>query len=57
MSAPVPRRRLGSHGPLVSAIGFGGAVLSPGYYEPVVDEVSLDVLRYAIDLGVNLIDT
>jgi aryl-alcohol dehydrogenase-like predicted oxidoreductase len=57
MTAAVPRRRLGSNGPVVSAIGFGGAVLSPGYYEPVEDDVSIDVLRYAIDSGINLIDT
>ncbi|QDX80533.1 hypothetical protein B9N43_04260 [Denitratisoma sp. DHT3] len=51
------RRRLGSQGPLASAIGFGAAVLSPGYYEPVEDAAAIDVLRYALDCGINLIDT
>ncbi|MBP1686481.1 MAG: aldo/keto reductase, partial [Deltaproteobacteria bacterium] len=57
MTSEVPRRRLGVNGPLVSAIGFGGAVLSPGYYEPVEDAGCIDTLRYAIDAGINLIDT
>lgn len=51
------RRRLGSRGPEVSAIGFGSAVLSPGYYEPIDDGAALDVLRHALDRGIDLIDT
>lgn len=57
MTRDVSCRRLGRNGPSVSAIGFGGAVLSPGYYEPVEDDASIDTLRYAIDCGINLIDT
>ncbi|MFI5394123.1 MAG: aldo/keto reductase [Candidatus Binatia bacterium] len=57
MRKEVPRRQLGIYGPLVSAIGFGCAVLSPGYYEPVEDDVSIDTVRYALDSGINLIDT
>ena len=38
MSKKVPHRLLGKGGPRVSAIGFGGAVLSPGYFESVDDE-------------------
>lgn len=53
----LPRRRLGTDGPLVSAIGFGGAVLSPGYYEPVEDAGCIATLQYAIDAGIDLIDT
>ena len=53
----MPRRQLGTNGPWVSAIGFGGAVLSPGYYEPVDDDTAVDTLRYALDQGVTLIDT
>jgi len=53
----MPRRQLGTNGPRVSAIGFGGAVLSPGYYEPVDDDTAVDTLRYALDQGVTLIDT
>lgn len=57
MTKPIPHRRLGTNGPSVSAIGFGAAVLSPGYYEPVEDGASIDTVRYALDCGVNLIDT
>jgi len=57
MTKPIPHRRLGTNGPSVSAIGFGAAVLSPGYYEPVEDTASIDTVRYALDCGVNLIDT
>jgi aryl-alcohol dehydrogenase-like predicted oxidoreductase len=57
MRKEVPRRQLGIYGPLVSAIGFGCAVLSPGYYEPVEDDASIDTVRYALDAGINLIDT
>jgi aryl-alcohol dehydrogenase-like predicted oxidoreductase len=57
MTKPVPHRRLGTNGPSVSAIGFGAAVLSPGYFEPVEDTASIDTVRYALDCGVNLIDT
>jgi len=53
----ISQRRLGNNGPLVSAIGFGAAVLSPGYYEPVDDDTAIDTLRHALDCGVNLIDT
>ena len=53
----MPRRQLGTNGPRVSAIGFGGAVLSPGYYEPVDDDTAIDTLRYALDQGITLIDT
>jgi aryl-alcohol dehydrogenase-like predicted oxidoreductase len=57
MTKPIPYRQLGTNGPSVSAIGFGAAVLSPGYYEPVEDTASIDTVRYALDCGVNLIDT
>jgi aryl-alcohol dehydrogenase-like predicted oxidoreductase len=57
MTTEVPRRQLGNAGPHVSAIGLGGAVLSPGYFEAVEDETSIDMIRHALDCGVNLIDT
>lgn len=57
MTQTIRQHRLGSNGPLVSAIGFGAAVLSPGYYEPVDDDTAIDTLRHALDCGVNLIDT
>lgn len=57
MTPPVLRRRLGRDGPVVSAIGIGAAVLSPGYYEPIDDAAAIDVVRYGIDCGLNFIDT
>jgi aryl-alcohol dehydrogenase-like predicted oxidoreductase len=57
MTKAVPHRRLGTNGPSVAAIGLGGAVLSPGYFEAVEDEVAIDTIRYALDSGFNLIDT
>lgn len=53
----IPHRRLGAEGPSVSAIGFGGAVLSPGYYEAVEDSAAIDTVRFALDSGLNFIDT
>ncbi len=57
MSKTIPHRRLGTDGPSVGAIGFGAAVLSPGYFEAVEDEISIDTIRHALDCGINLIDT
>jgi aryl-alcohol dehydrogenase-like predicted oxidoreductase len=50
------QRRLGKHGPLVSAIGLGCMGMSMGY-GPGDDAESLRTLHRAIDLGVTLIDT
>lgn len=51
------QRRLGKNGPSVSAIGYGAMVLSPGIYGSVNDEASLRTLHYALDHGLNFIDT
>jgi aryl-alcohol dehydrogenase-like predicted oxidoreductase len=50
------QRRLGSQGPLTSAIGFGAMGLS-GVYGAAQDAESEKLLRRALDLGVSLIDT
>jgi aryl-alcohol dehydrogenase-like predicted oxidoreductase len=49
-------RSLGSHGPRVSEIGFGGWALG-GQWGPQDDEVSRQALRTAVERGVNFIDT
>jgi aryl-alcohol dehydrogenase-like predicted oxidoreductase len=49
-------RKIGTNGPLVSAIGFGAMPLS-GPYGPVDDEQSIATIHRAIDLGITLIDT
>ncbi len=50
------QRKLGSHGPLVSAQGLGCMGMSIAYGEPN-DEESIATIHRAIDLGVNLIVT
>jgi aryl-alcohol dehydrogenase-like predicted oxidoreductase len=50
-------RTLGKNGTQVSAIGYGAMVLSPGIYGQVDDAQSLQTLAYALDNGVNFIDT
>ena len=50
-------RAMGSHGPLVSAIGFGCWPMGAEDYGPIDDrEIALAVDR-AIDVGVTLFDT
>ncbi|HEX4035963.1 MAG TPA: aldo/keto reductase [Solirubrobacteraceae bacterium] len=56
MSAALPPRRLGTDGPLVSAIGLGCMGMS-GTYAPVDDEESVATIRAALDAGVTLLDT
>jgi aryl-alcohol dehydrogenase-like predicted oxidoreductase len=56
MSTTVARRRLGSQGLDVSAIGLGCMGMSD-FYGPADDRVSIDVLNRAIDIGVNFLDT
>jgi aryl-alcohol dehydrogenase-like predicted oxidoreductase len=50
------RRRLGSEGPLVGAIGLG-AMGFAGYYGGSDDEEGVRAIRRALDLGITLIDT
>jgi aryl-alcohol dehydrogenase-like predicted oxidoreductase len=50
------RRRLGRGGPQVGAIGFGAMALA-GYYGAIEEVAALCVIRHALDVGVNLIDT
>lgn len=53
---PVPRRRLGAHGPEVSALGLGCMGMSD-FYGPADDTHSLHVLHHALDIGMNFLDT
>jgi aryl-alcohol dehydrogenase-like predicted oxidoreductase len=54
--AHFPRRRLGSAGPEVSALGLGCMGMSE-FYGPADDAQSLRVLHHALDLGINFLDT
>jgi aryl-alcohol dehydrogenase-like predicted oxidoreductase len=55
-TTPFPRRRLGNHDLVVSAIGLGCMGMSD-FYGPADDAVSLSVLHHAVDRGVNFLDT
>ncbi len=49
-------RRLGRNGPSVSAIGLGCMSLS-GIYGKSDDDAAIDFIRYALDRGVDLLDS
>jgi aryl-alcohol dehydrogenase-like predicted oxidoreductase len=51
------RRRLGAGGPEVSAIGLGCMPMSWAYYGGGSEAESIDVIRRALDLGVDHLDT
>lgn len=53
------RRRLGRHGPELSAIGFGAWEAGKGadWGEPPPDEQILDAIRTTLDAGIDWIDT
>jgi aryl-alcohol dehydrogenase-like predicted oxidoreductase len=55
-STALPTRRLGSTGPIVSALGLGCMGMSYAY-GPVDDTESTQLLRRAVELGVTLFDT
>jgi aryl-alcohol dehydrogenase-like predicted oxidoreductase len=52
----IPRRKLGTHGLEVSAIGLGCMGMS-GAYGPSDEAANLRVLNVALDIGINLLDT
>ncbi|WP_442781262.1 aldo/keto reductase [Arthrobacter sp. MMS18-M83] len=53
----MPGRRLGSSGPVVSAIGLGCIGMTGGFYGAPDPTVSLRALHRALDLGCTLLDT
>lgn len=56
MNTKLPQRRLGKHGPLVSAIGLGCMGMSE-FYGDRDEAESLATLRHALDAGVDFLDT
>jgi aryl-alcohol dehydrogenase-like predicted oxidoreductase len=52
-------RKLGNSGVEISAIGLGcmGMVSTKGFYGPSDDAQSIEVIHWALDLGVNFLDT
>ncbi|KAH8552586.1 aldo/keto reductase [Umbelopsis sp. PMI_123] len=59
MSLPLssPLREIGKTGVKISAIGYGGMSLAPGIYGETDDEVSVNLLKKALDIGCNFWDT
>nr|WP_020648509.1 aldo/keto reductase [Solimonas variicoloris] len=56
MTAFIPRRRLGAHGPEVSAIGLGCMGMSD-FYGGRDEAEALATLQHALDCGITLLDT
>lgn len=60
-ASPLPTRRLGSSGLEISTVGFGAWAIGGGGWSfgwgPQDDEASLAAMRYAIESGINWIDT
>ncbi|QNT78331.1 aldo/keto reductase [Entomobacter blattae] len=50
-------RKLGKNGLTVSALGLGCMGLSYGYGEPVEKAAGIDLIRKAVDWGINFFDT
>jgi aryl-alcohol dehydrogenase-like predicted oxidoreductase len=50
------KRKLGHHGPQVSAIGLGCMGMSE-FYGPHDDKQSLDTLAHALEIGIDFFDT
>ncbi|KWV48858.1 aldo/keto reductase [Bradyrhizobium macuxiense] len=55
-SSKLPHRKLGNNGPLVSAIGLGCMSLS-GVYGANDDAATPDLIRHAIDQGIDFLDS
>lgn len=51
------KRKLGTHGPEVSAIGFGCMGISYGYGQPMDRAAAIALIREAIESGVTFFDT
>jgi aryl-alcohol dehydrogenase-like predicted oxidoreductase len=53
----IPKRRLGQHGPEVSAIGLGCMGMSHGLGPAADHDEMVSLIRHAVELGVTLFDT
>ncbi|CAM0139483.1 hypothetical protein VKS41_004707 [Umbelopsis sp. WA50703] len=59
MSLPLTilQREIGKTGVKISAIGYGGMSLAPGFYGSIDDESNVSLLKRALDIGCNFWDT
>ena len=53
----LPRRKLGAHGPVVSALGFGCMGLNYGYAHVLDRVAAIQLIRDAFSRGVTFFDT
>lgn len=53
----LPQRKLGTHGPVVSALGFGCMGLNYGYAEVLDKAAAIQLIRAAFERGVTFFDT
>jgi aryl-alcohol dehydrogenase-like predicted oxidoreductase len=56
-ASPMATRRLGTHGPVVSALGFGCMGLNFGYGHSLDRAEAINLLRVAVERGVTFFDT
>lgn len=53
----LPQRRLGTNGPLVSAIGYGAMSAAPKIYGDTNDDEAVRTIQHALDCGMTFVDT
>ncbi len=56
-ASSMPTRRLGTHGPVVSALGFGCMGLNFGYGHSLDRAEAINLVRAAVERGVTFFDT
>jgi aryl-alcohol dehydrogenase-like predicted oxidoreductase len=53
----LPERRLGTNGPVVSAIGYGAMSAAPKIYGDTNDGEAIRTIQHALDCGITFVDT
>jgi aryl-alcohol dehydrogenase-like predicted oxidoreductase len=53
----LPERRLGTNGPMVSAVGYGAMSAAPRIYGDTDDDEAVRTIQHALDRGITFVDT